>query len=144
MRLFCTASTLFPDVWQGALVNEQVLLDATEFALHARRLNELCGLRSVQFPSVAQTRYTFTAGHGVELIADYHEALNRLVHARELAIGWAVWEGQKVFLAHDNLSISYIKIRTDRLSTGYVSVFGLATCFLNDVMGKLRHDGLVA
>jgi hypothetical protein len=49
MRLFCTASTLFPDVWRAPLLNEQVLLDATEFALHARRLNELCGLRSVDF-----------------------------------------------------------------------------------------------
>jgi hypothetical protein len=91
---------------------------------------------------VALTRYRFTPGYGVDLLPDYHEALNRLVHARELAIGYAVWEGEKVFLAHENLSVSYIKITTDRLPTAYVSVFGLATCFLNDVLGHLRGTGV--
>lgn len=135
LRLFCTSSAIFPDEWGGGIVNDALHVDLTIFALHARRVSELCGFSQTKFTGVATTRFRITDPPDLVLIADYNDALNRLVHARRFIVGYAVWDGAKVWLnsANDKV-VSYVAVETDRRPRANLSVFGLATCFLSEVL----------
>lgn len=135
LRLFCTSSAIFPDEWGGSIVNESLHIDLTSFALHARRVSELCGFSQMKFAGVATTRFRISDPPDLVLIADYNEALNRLVHARRFIVGYAVWDGTKIWLnsANDKV-VSYVAVETDRRPRANLSVFGLATCFLSEVL----------
>ena len=139
MRLFCTASTIFPAEWAAQLVAEQTTVDLSEFSYHARRVIDLCGFRKRSFENVDQVRFGLTPGQDVTFIQDFHEALNRLHHVRELAFDWAVWEGEKIFTASPrNLVPSFVRVETDKLPTANISLFGVAVSYLNSVIPAVR------
>ena len=131
VRLFCTASTIFPAEWAAQIVAEQTTVDLSEFSYHARRVIELCGFRNRIFESVDQVRFGLSPGQNIEFIHDLHEALNRLHHVRELDFDWAVWEGEKIFLASSrNLVPSFVRVETDKLPTANISISVLLSRFL--------------
>jgi len=140
LRLFCTSSTMFPDEWGGDSVNETLNVDLTEFALHARCVNDLCGLAGMKFPGVNATRFNLTEPSAFVLIDDYHDALNYLVHARRFIVGYGLWTGPKVWLnsAQDKM-VSYVRVETDRRPAANISVFGIATCFLSEVLITVKQ-----
>lgn len=138
LRLFSLASTIFPEEWAKQF-DEIAVVDLTEFAIHARRLTELCTLRDDKFDGTASTRYLFTVPPPEPLESDYHEALNALIHAKTYKIGHAIWDGPKVYTSSaQNISISYVQIATDRRPQSCVSVFGVTWCFLSNVLPVIR------
>jgi hypothetical protein len=115
-------------------------IDLAEFAIHARRVTEHCDLRGASFPNADASRFKFTVPPPEPIEKDYHEALNRLVHAKTYTIGHVVWDGPKIFLrSKQNLALGYVRIATDRRESACVSVFGVATCFLCSVIASVRE-----
>jgi len=138
LRIFTLSSTIFPEEWAKQL-DEIAVVDLAEFAIHARRITELCDLRTAKFAGADASRYKFSVPPPEPLEADYHEALNRLIHAKSYTVGHVVWDGAKIYLTSaNNLAISYVRIATDRKPSSCVSVFGIAHCFLTDVLASVR------
>lgn len=144
LRLFALCSTIFPEEMVKHL-GELAVVDLAEFAIHARRITELCDLRLEKFTGADACRYKYSAPPPEPLETDYHEALNRLIHAKSYSIGHVVWDGPKIFTASaQNLAIGYVRIATDRKSLSCVSTFGIVHCFLSSVLAKVheKHPGL--
>jgi hypothetical protein len=140
LRLFCTASTMFPDEWGGDVINETLHVDLTEFAIHARRVSELCDLMMTEFPGADATRFQISEPSDFPLMKDYHKALSRLVHARKLVVGYALWTGPKIWLnSAKDKAVSYVRVETDRYPAANISVFGIATCFLSEVIIAVKR-----
>jgi hypothetical protein len=140
LRLFCTGSSIFPDEWSGNTINETLNVDLTEFALHARCVSELCDLRKEKFPGADATRFKIEDPADFVFIDDYAEALNRLVHARKFVVGYGIWTGKKIWLnSKQEKIISYVKVETDRWPSANISVVGLATCFLGEVLITVKE-----
>jgi len=138
LRLFQTGSTIFPEEW-ATQIDEQTVVDLAEFAIHARRVVELCDLRSLNFTGADSTRHKYTVVPPEPLEANFHDALNKLIHAKTYAVGHAIWDGPKVFTASaQNMVVSYMRISTDRRPSSCISVFGLAWCFLTQVIPSLK------
>lgn len=77
-RILTLASTIFPEEWAKQL-DELAVIDLVEFAIHARRVTELCDLRIEQFAGADASRYRFSVAPPEPLEPDYHEALNQLL-----------------------------------------------------------------
>lgn len=141
LRLFAVASAIYPKEWAGAQVIEPVLVDTSDFAFHARRVNDICGYKNRPFTDVDATRFKFSAGQNIALVRDYRDALNRIHHARELTFNWAVWDGQPIFTSSpENLIASHLRVETDQREPANVSIFGLAFCFLVSVLPAVKAD----
>ena len=139
MRLFATTSAIFPTEWAKALVIEQTVVDVSEFAYHSRRVLDLCGLWGVHFPDVDALRFKLAPGQDITFIPDFREAVNRLHHAVDLKFNWAIWEGEKVFLASEgDMVVSFVKVTTDKLPEANISLFGVAVSFLNGVIPAVK------
>lgn len=143
LRLMCTASTIIPEEYQEA-ISDQLAVDLAEFAMHARRLNEVLSLEQIAFGGADSLRFNATP-MPAPLESNYRDALNRLIHAKTYTVGYSVWDGNKVFLAsRQNVIPTYVKIETDRRPVAAVSIFGVAFCFLTSVIQhvKQRHPNL--
>lgn len=135
-RLFAVASAIYPQEWAGAQVVEPALIDLSNFAYHARRVNDLCGYKTRAFDAVDAVRYGFSPDQDIPLVSDYREALNRLHHASELTFNWSVLERPRVFTSSpQNLVASYLRVETENWKeAANISIFGLAFCFLSSVL----------
>jgi hypothetical protein len=138
LRLFTLASTIFPEEWAKPL-DELAVVDLTEFAIHARRITELCDLRGETFSGADASRFKFSVPPPEPLETNYNEALNQLIHAKTYTVGHMVWDGPKIFLSSaQNLTLGYVRIATDRKATKCVSIFGVSTCFLTAVLPAVK------
>ena len=138
VRLLTAASTIFPEEWTKQ-IDELAVVDLAEFAIHARRITELCDMRSEKFIGAHESRYKFSVPPPQPLETDYHEALNLLIHAKSYIIGHTVWDGAEIFQGSaNNLALSYVRIATDRKPESCVSVFGIAFCFLTSVLARVK------
>jgi hypothetical protein len=141
LRLFAVSSAVYPSEWASQQVVEPTLIDVSDFAFHARRVNDLCGYKARSFPDVNAVRYKFSAGQNISLVEDYRDALNRIHHARELVFNWAIWEGASIFTSSaKNLVASYLRVETDQREPANISIFGLAFCFLVCVLPAVKAD----
>jgi hypothetical protein len=130
---------MFPDEFGGNIVNEMLNVDLTEFALHARCVNDLCGFADMKFPGANSTRFTISEPGEFVLVDNYNDALNRLVHARRFVVGYAVWTGPKIWLnSAKDKAASYVRVETDRRAPANISIFGIAVCFLTEVLIEVR------
>jgi hypothetical protein len=142
MRLFATTSSVFPSEWATGQVIDMTVVDVSEFAYHARRVIDLCDFRQRKFDLVDQTRFGLNPEQNIVFISDFHDALNRLHHARDFVFHWAVKETlPKYFLASPReLVVSFLSVGTDRLDKANVSLFGVAMAFLNSVIRAVKED----
>lgn len=143
LRLFALCSTIFPEVMKTHL-DELAVVDLAEFAIHARRITELCDLRSEKFAGADACRYKYSVPPPEPLEIDYHEALNRLIHAKTYTMGHVVWDGPRIFGDAIHLAIGYVRIATDRKPSSCVSAFGVVHCFLSSVLARVtaKHSEL--
>ena len=138
-RIFAYASTIIPKEW-GNTYTEQVLMDVYEFAVHARRLNDLCDLKTQLFENITAQRYVISYdADATGYVAKYQDALNTLLHVSELSLGYTVWAGSRVFVQSENVIISYVTAKTDKFSARKVSLFGLAFVFLGEVIPLVQQ-----
>jgi hypothetical protein len=134
----CTASTVIPEEYQEP-ISEQLVADLAEFAIHARRLNELLSLEQAAFGGVDSFRFK-TTQFPVPLETSYKYALNRLIYANTYIVGYSIWDGDKIFLAsRQNVIPTYVTTKTDQWPIAAVSIFGVAFCFLTSVIQQVKQ-----
>lgn len=140
LRLFAFTSSVFPVEWIDQW-NLLVIPDLVEFAFHARRINELCGLKSTDFESINKKIFTVSTGDPGNWEERYQHALNRIVHAREFKVGQAHADHRKLFTSSKaNLITLYVTVGTDLpgRGTASISIFGLVDCFLTRVIREIK------
>jgi hypothetical protein len=126
-------------VWEGVKepFQDEVITQATEFALHARRVSELSGLLPLKIKMPLLTRF---GGEGIGSLAicdDYHDSLNRLVHSKNLRVNYIIHPERPIFGDTDNLVISFLEVDTDRRAMENVSLFAISACFLTDIRPRV-------
>lgn len=130
VRMWALASTQYPR--QNKLILNIVTRDVIEtvsaFALNARRaLEELPpGNRF----SLDQPRWKWTPSTEGELVSDLWDALNRIIHARKLDIGFEELPEQMSIINEGAVVVPYVRARTDRKSLAFIDAFALAHSFL--------------
>ncbi len=113
-------------------------MDLSEFAFHARRVNEFCALRKADFPDAPVFLVRISENAPPDLQRNYEYSLNLIVHAREFVLGYTHADHRKIF--HEsaaNLIPLYARIKTDQ-QTGTISIFGIAHCFLNGAIPMIK------
>lgn len=139
LRLVAFASSVFPGEWSDSW-NEVIVPDLLEFGFHARKVNEFCELMNENFPSINKKIVNISEGDPGNWEENYHNALNALMHMKSFVISHAHADHRKIFInATSNLIATYIKVATDKFPEVTISIFGLAECFLNQVIPKVRE-----
>jgi hypothetical protein len=140
LRLVAHATAVYPEEWT-VLVVEQCSLELLEFAFHARRVNQLCGIEDHQFNSVDQRACVIAEGDPKQWMTNYKQALSRLHHASDFVFGWAHADHRKLYTTSSaNLVPLYVKVATDNFPEATISIFGVASCFLNEVIGLIKQS----
>ncbi len=140
LRLIAFTGSVFPGEWSDSW-NEVIVPDLLEFGFHARKVNEFCGLMGENFPSINTKIVNISEGDPGAWESSYRHALNALMHMSSFVLGYANADHRKIFLqAESNLIATYIKVKTDRFPEVTISIFGLAECFLNHVIPKIREQ----
>lgn len=138
LRVFAFAGAVFPGEWTNTYV-ETVTQDLLEFAFHARRINQICGIENKQFSSIKVFPIVITENDPGNWVENYHWALNRLMHARDFIFGNCHANHRAIFTnSESNLIPLYVMIETDQRSMETVSLFGLVHCFLSEVIPEVR------
>jgi hypothetical protein len=138
LRLFAFVSTVFPSEW-GQTWNELIAPDLLEFAFHARKVNELCGLKDESFPDVDSLIVHISENNPEGWETNYQYALNAFVHMKSFMLGHAHADHRRVFEKSEaNLQATYVRIQTDKFAEKTISISGLVFCFLNNVIPVIR------
>lgn len=138
LRLFAFTSSVFPGEWSNAW-NEVIVLDLLEFGFHARKVNEFCGFKSCEFPSINKKIIKLSEGDPEGWEESYHNALNALMHMKSFTMGHAHADHRKLFTQSiANLMATYIKVATDKFPEVTISIYGLVDCFLSHVIPAVR------
>jgi hypothetical protein len=108
----------------------QVATCAAEFALHARRLSEMNDLLKKPTPLISTGQYTGGDIAKINIESDYNNSLNRLIHAKTLAVQYVVLDKTPIFPEQKNYVLAFLQIETDQRKKSNVSVFGISAHFL--------------
>lgn len=139
LRIFAFSSAVFPGEWKDRYI-EDITLDLLEFAFHARRVNEICGIDVSSLDSIRASNFVISDGNPGDWVERYDYALNRLLHATEFVFGNAHSLHRVVFTSSEsNLVPSYVQVTTDQRSRETIGLFGLAFCFLNAVIPEVKR-----
>lgn len=139
VRLWALASAQYPkqhglilDVATAAIIEA-----ASSFALNARRALE--SLSSGHKYRLTQPRWQWSPLGDGEVVSDLWDALNRIVHAQKLDVGFEELPEKLAVIPEGALVVPYIRARTDRRRLGFIDPFALSHAFLYDA-----YPGLVA
>ena len=133
---FCTA--VFPLEW-----DEQVVEDCTvqllQFAFHARRINDIGKIDCRILQSVDHAASQISQNDPKNWEKRYDHALNALHHSVSFTFGWVHTDHRQIFLASDaNKAPMYVKVKTDMFDEKTISIFGVANCFLIEIISYLK------
>ena len=135
-RLWALASAQYPA--DNALILDTVAASMIEvisaFALNARRALELLPRERFAFE---QARWVWSPSAGGEVVGDLWDALNRIIHARELKVGFELLPNDLSVLDSGSRVIPYVQAATDRKALAFVDPFALSHAFLYQVLPKL-------
>ena len=139
LRLCSYVTGVFPEEWQNPIV-EDCTVQLLHFSYHARRLNQICALDSFVFRPVDKRVVSFSEGDPGGWQPSYQHALNGLHHATSFVFGWAHADHRQLYgKTAANLIPVYVKVETDQFPVMSVSIFGVADCFLSEVISVVRE-----
>ncbi len=138
VRLWALSSAQFPKDHPPILEAARVaIVEATSaFALNARRAIEVLP-RSERFP-LKQPRWQWGPTKGGEVVADLWDALNRVIHARKLEVGFVELPPNVSVIAGGALVVPYVQAETDRKALAFIDPFALSHAFLYQVLPQLQ------
>ena len=128
LNIFSYSQTLITSGLKEAF-QEQIIVECTEFALHARRVYELSDLKIDQRKMRALSRFQGENIERADICDDYFESLNIIVHARDLSITYVVNPTRDIFSDTDNLCVAFLQARTDRRPSQSVSLYAISAFF---------------
>ena len=74
-----------------------------------------------------------------ELILDFRDALNRVIHAKELKVGFESVPNHMSVIENGTVVVPYVKAATDRKRLSYIDLFSLSYAFLYDVLPMINQ-----
>lgn len=143
LELVGFSDAVFPFEWKGA-VSERVTMTLCDFALHARRINAIYNLDDFLFPEIDKTSTKIAQGDPGAWETRYQFALNRLAHAQSYTFGYVHADHRKLYVGSDaNVIPMYVRVMTDRFEEATISIYGIAFCYLNEVLKEVsRRAGI--
>jgi hypothetical protein len=137
VRLWALASAQYPK--SHASILEIAAADMIEtvsvFALNARRSLEILP-PNMKF-ALAQPRWQWSPTAGGEVVQDLRDALNRVIHAQRLQVGFEELPSQMAVVDGGALVIPYVQAATDRKELSFIDPFALSHAFLHSVLPQL-------
>jgi hypothetical protein len=128
-RLWSLSSTQFPQ--RNAVIlncaTEEMIENISSFALNARRVLEAMPHTSKYRLEASRWQTHPTAGHPV--VQDFRDALNRIVHAVLLQVGFEQLPKEVSIIDGGAVVIPYVFATTDRKEKSYIDPFSLAHAF---------------
>jgi hypothetical protein len=141
VKLWALASAQYPK--DHGLILEVVTTAIIEvvstFALNARRALEV--LPPKEKFVLAQPRWQWTPSSEGELVHDLRDALNRIIHAQKLQVGFEQLPQHLSVMEHGALVVPYVRAATDRKQLAFIDPFALSHAFLYEAFPRLT--GLV-
>ncbi|MDP1589655.1 MAG: hypothetical protein Q8M07_18020 [Prosthecobacter sp.] len=137
VRLWALASAQYPKSHQliVELATVEMIETVSAFALNARRSLELLPL-NMKF-SLTQPRWQWSPTADGEMVHDLWDALNRVIHAQKLLVGFEELPAHLAVVDGGALVIPYIKAATDRKALSFIDPFALSHAFLYNVLPRL-------
>lgn len=137
VKLWALASSQYPKE-NGlilSIVSNNIIEVTSAFALNARRSLEV--LPPNQKYKLAQPRWQWAPINNSEIINDLWDALNQIVHAKKLDVGFEELPSEVAVISGGALVVPYIRAATDRKKLALIDPFALSHAFLYDVFPKL-------
>ena len=106
------------------------------FAINARRALEVLP-SSAKF-TLAQPRWSWSPTTDGELVKDLWDALNRIIHAQELQVGFEQLPANVGVIDGGSLVVPYVKAATDRKKLAFIDPFALSHAFLYGALPLLH------
>ena len=137
VRLWALSSAQYPMQHQLILdvAAASIIEAASAFALNARRAMEILP-RSEKFPLV-QPRWNWAPSGDGEVVADLWDALNRIIHAQKLHVGFEKLPSQLSAIDGGAVVVPYIQAATDRRELAFIDPFALSHAYLYAAYSKL-------
>lgn len=107
----------------------------SSFALNARRALE--GTPDHSCIQLVQARWTWDPKEKGELVPNLWDALNRIIHAKRLEVGWEILPSNASVIAGGAIVIPYVQAETDRRALAFIDPFALAHAFLYKALPAL-------
>lgn len=137
VQLWALASTQYPQ--QHGLIVEvattSIIEVVSSFALNARRALEVLP-PSEKFPLV-QPRWQWKSRSDGEVVGNLWDALNRIIHAQKLVVGFEQLPPQASVIDGGALVVPYVQAATDRKKLAFIDPFALSHAFLYGAYPKL-------
>jgi len=139
VKLWALSSSQYP--FQNKLIQEHTNITIIEvvstFALNARRAMEVLPPK-VKFP-LSAARWNWEPTKGGEKVAGLWDALNRIIHARKLYVGFEHMPEKESVIEGGAIIVPYIKAETDRKELAFIDPFALSHAFLYGALPALNE-----
>lgn len=140
VRLWALGSAQFPK--RHGLIVEAARVAIVEaissFALNARRAIEVLP-KSEKF-SLGQPRWHWAPARGGEVVTDLWDALNRIIHARKLEVGFVELPANVSVIDGGALVVPFVQTETDRKASAFIDTFAVSHAFLYQVLPRLQQS----
>jgi hypothetical protein len=138
-RLWAFGSAPFP-LANGAAIQRHIEQEVTDtaitFAIHARRILDNRAIRA-RF-ALDEPFRRWSPAHGLTKVPELREALNRIVHATEFAVGFERLPDDASRISGGAIGVIYLLTRTDKREEALIDVFALASCFFHQLLPVVR------
>ena len=138
VRLWALASAQYPKSHEliVQVATTAIVEVVSTFALNARRALEVLP-PSLKFP-LAQPRWSWTPKSDGELVSDLWDALNRIIHAQQLKVGFEELPANVAVIDGGAFVVPYVKAATDRRKLAFIDPFALSHAFLYGALPRLH------
>lgn len=137
VKLWALSCSEYP--FQNKMIQEHiniVIIDIlSSFALNARRAMEILPSKVEEYPLTAK-RWKWEP-IGAEEIPYFRWALDRIIHAKKLNVGFEYLPDNPSGLDGGALIVPYIEAGTDRKKSAFIDLYALSYTFLYDVLPAL-------
>jgi hypothetical protein len=137
VKLWALASAQYPKGHDPILnLATGIILEVVSvFALNARRALDI--LPKGEKFRLAQPRWQWTPRNDSELVDDLRDALNRIIHAQKLNVGFEELPPHMAVISGGALVVPYVQASTDQRKLAYIDPFALSHSFLYGAFPKL-------
>lgn len=137
VKLWALSSAQYP--LQNRLIQEYANMTFIEvissFALNARRAMEVLP-SNVKYP-LNSARWIWKPSINGEKVSDLWDALNRIIHARILYVGFERLPDKISVIDGGAIIVPYIRAETDRKDLAFIDPFALSHAFLYSALPAL-------
>jgi len=118
IKLWALASAQYPKHHAQILdaVTAAIIEATSSFALNARRALEI--LPGDEKFTLSQPRWKWVPSNNGEVVSDLWDALNRIIHAQKLVVGFEELPHDMAVIAEGAFVVPYIQAETDRKEIG--------------------------